>query len=109
MYISGFVTCNKDNVPYGSHWNCKKGSNIGTIVTNAKKEVIFPHNYQEKVYSLPGYHENSSELVFYGQFPPVIVAAGDQYRIWYHEDFVNGEEYNNDGYTCVDVYALFTW
>ena len=109
-YISGFVTCNSKNVPYGSHWNCKEGSDIGTIVTNANNTVIFPHNYNNKVYTLPGYHENSSELVFYGHSPPVIVAAGDEYRIWYHEDLVDdGKESNNDGRTCANVYALIAW
>jgi len=108
-YISGFVTCNNRNVPYGSHWGCKKGSNIATIMTNANDQVIFPHNYEKKVYILPGYHENSSELVFYGHNPPVIVTAGDEYRIWYHEDFVDGPEHNNDGRTCVNVYALLVW
>lgn len=107
MYISGFVTCNKGNVPYGSHWNCKKESNIGTIVTNANDKVIFPQNYQNKTYSLPGYHENSSELVLNGYSPPVRVAAGDEYRIWYHEDFIDGDEDNNDGRSCIDVYALY--
>ena len=105
-YISGFVTCNKDNVPYGSHWACKKGSKIATIVTNADCEVIFPHYYQNQAYILPGYHENSSELVFNRVSAPLRVVAGDEYRIWYHEDFVNGEEDNNNGRTCVDVYTL---
>jgi len=105
-YISGFVTCNKNKVPYGSHWACKKGSKIATIVTNAKNKVIFPHSYQNQSYILPGYQENSSELVFNRLAPPLRVAAGEEYRIWYHEDFVNGPEDDNDGYTCVDVYAL---
>jgi len=108
-YTSGFVTCNIKKHQYGSHWNCKGGSNIGTIVTNANDQVIFPHNYEKRVYILPGYHENSSELVFYGNFPPVIVNAGDEYRIWYHEDFVDGTEENNNGSTCVNVHALFVW
>lgn len=107
MYISGFVTCNNRDHPYGSHWACKKGSRIGTIVTNATNEVIFPQNYQNKAYWLPGYHENSSELVFNGLSPPVRVAAGDEYRIWYHEDFMDRGERDNDGHTCVDVYALY--
>lgn len=106
VYIKGFVTCNSDNVPYGSHWACKEGSKIATIVTNARNEVIFPRSYQNRAYILPGYQENSSELVFNRLAPPLRVAAGEEYKIWYHEDFVDGEEFNNDGQTCVDVYAL---
>lgn len=108
VYISGFVTCSSNNVPYGSHWACKKGSKLATIVTNAKNVVIFPQNYQNRAYVLPGYHENSSELVFKELSPPLRVAAGDEYRIWYQEDFVDGEVYNNDGHTCIDVYARYT-
>lgn len=108
VYISGFVTCNKVNQPYGSHWACQKGSKIAIIVTNTKKEVMFPQNYQNQAYVLPGYHENSSELVFSRLSPPLAlrVAAGEEYWVWYHEDFMDKSEYNNGGHTCVDVYAL---
>jgi len=108
VYISGFVTCNEENQPYGSHWACQKGSKIAIIVTNTKREVIFPQNYQNKAYVLPGYHENSSELVFSRLSPPLAlrVAAGEKYWVWYHEDFMNKSEDNNGGHTCVDVYAL---
>ena len=106
-YISGFVTCTKQNCPYGSHWACQKGSGIATIVTNATNQVIFPQNYQNTAYLLPGYHANSSKLVFNPLSPPLRVTAGDEYRVWYHEDFKNGPEADNDGHTCIDVYALY--
>ena len=70
--------------------------------------MIFPQNYRNKVYYLPGYHGNSTELVFDELSPPLRVAAGDEYRIWYHEDFVNRQEDDNDGHTCTDVYARYT-
>lgn len=107
VYVSGFVTCNKNAHPYGSHWACQKGSKIATIVTTATNDVIFPQNYERKAYSLPGYHANSSELVFNRLSPPLRVTAGDEYRVWYHEDFKEGEEQDNDGHTCIDVYALY--
>lgn len=107
VYISGFVTCNNRTVPYGSHWACKKGSRIATIVTSAAKNVIFPEDYKNKSYSLVGYHANSSELVFPPRSKPLKVTNGEEYQIWYNEDFVNGEEFNNDGQTCVNVYALY--
>ena len=108
MYISGFVTCDKYTVPYGSHWACGKRSSIATVVTQATNEVILPQNYQYKYYDLPGYHANSSELVFDGLSPPLRVAAGDEYRIWFQEDFVHKSEEDNDGHTCVEVYARYT-
>jgi len=108
VYISGFVTCNIKNVPFGSHWACRKKCTLATIVTNAKTRVIFPQNYQNRTYDLPGYYVNLTELVFNELSPPLRVAVGDEYRIWFHDDFVNKKEYNNDGHTCADVYARYT-
>lgn len=108
VHISGFITCDYRNVPYGSHWGCKQLSTIATIVTNATNEVIFPQNYQNKVYKLPGNNANSSELVFDGLSPLLRVAAGDVYRIWYLSDFLDKSEQDNDGHTCCDVYARYT-
>ena len=108
LYISGFVTCDNKGIPYGSHWACKEGSSIGTVVTNAANEVIFPQIYHNRYYDLPGYHANSSELVFDGLSLPLRVAAGDEYRVWFQEDFVHKSEQDNDGHTCLDVYARYT-
>jgi len=47
-------------------------------------------------------------MVFNELSPPLRVAAGDEYRIWFHEDFVDFTEANNDGHTCSDVYARYT-
>ena len=108
VYISGFVTCNKKKLPFGSHWACTNVSKIATIVTNAKNEVIFPQNYKKRSYVLPGYHGNSPELVLNELSPPLRVAAGDEYRIWYQGDFLDLLEADNDGHTCTDVYARHT-
>jgi len=108
VYISGFVTCNRHHVPFGSHWACRKKSKLATVVANAKNQVIFPHNYQNRTYNLPGYRGDSTELVFNELSPPLTVAAGDEYRIWFHDDFVDKTEDNNDGHTCADVYAPYT-
>ena len=70
--------------------------------------MIFPQNYQNRTYDLPGYYVNLTELVFNELSPPLRVAVGDEYRIWFHDDFVNKKEYNNDGHTCADVYARYT-
>lgn len=107
VYLSGYVTCNAKYVPHGSHWACKKDSNIATIVTNGKNRVIFPQDYKNASYTLAGYHPNSSELVFNRLSPPLSVRAGEEFRIWYHEDFQDGSESNNAGHTCTDVFALY--
>ena len=108
VYISGFVTCNKLTVPHGSHWACREEGKIRTVLTNTINGVIFPQNYQEKAYVLPGYLGNSSELVFNILSPPLRVATGDEYRIWYNDDLVDKTKDDNDGVTCVDVYARYT-
>ena len=107
VYLSGYVTCNKNFQPYGSHWARKKDSNIATIVTNANNEVILPQDYQNKSFTLYGYHHNSSELVFNPLSPPLTVAAVEEFRIWYHEDFQDGAESDNAGETCTDVFGLY--
>ena len=77
-------------------------------MTKATNEVIFPKNYHSRYYDLPGYHANSPELVFDGLSTPLRVAARDEYRIWFQEDFVHKSEHDNDGCTCADVYARYT-
>ena len=108
VYISGFVTCNKYTVPYGSHWACREEGNIRTVLTNGTNGVIFPQIFKEKAYVLPGYLGNSSELVFNILSPPLRVATGDEYRIWYNDDLVDKKEDDNDGITCLDVYARYS-
>ena len=109
VYVSGYVTCHRKNFPYGSHWACNDPYKLGTIVTDASNKVIFPHNYDNRSFTLPGYHPNSSELVFHSLFLPLTIAAGQEFRVWYHEDFRNSGslELNNAGRTCADVYGLF--
>ena len=63
VYVSGYVTCNTKNAPYGSHWACNSQFKLGTIVTDADNSAVFPHEYKNTSYLLPGYHINSSELV----------------------------------------------
>lgn len=85
----------------------KRIEHCNNIVTSAAKKVVFPEDYKEEAYSLAGYHANSSELVFPPLSLPLKVTNGEEYQIWYNEDFVDGEEFNNDGQTCVNVYALY--
>lgn len=79
-----------------------------TFVTNQRNEVIFPRYGSTNDYTLPGYHINSSELVFKIMPKPVNVDAGEEFRIWYRQDFLNASEDNNAGHTCTDVYILMS-
>ena len=64
-YKSGYVTCDANNLPYGSHWACKKQEQIGTIITNAENKVIFPHNYKNTSFMLQSYYRNSSKVIYH--------------------------------------------
>lgn len=106
VYISGFVSCQYHTMPQGSHWGCAKESQLTTLVTNERNEVIFPRYNDRKIYSLAGYNYNSPELIFKLLSPPLKVFSGYKFRIWYRQDLLNSSESNNDGQTCADVYVL---
>ena len=84
-----------------------------TIITDANKEAILPPAEDLKAspsgafgnkthfYSLPGYHHNSTELVFRNLVNPLSVSSNQEMQIWYYS------ENNNSGKTCVDVYAWY--
>ena len=90
-----------------SHWECEVDSKIGTVVTDKQNKVQFPQDYRRSAYILPGYHKNSTELVFSALFSPLFVPEGMEFRIWYGEDHKNGKEYDNSGKTCTDVYGFY--
>lgn len=110
VYISGYVTCQTNQHPHGSHWGCKKETELTTLVTNDRNEVVFPRYRKGNPYTIPGYNFNSPELVF--KIVPRLlrqkVAAGEEFRIWYRQDLLNASESNNAGQTCTDVYVLMS-
>ena len=92
-----------------------------TIVTNANKEAILPPagdlqaysaeaecKYKNHFYSLNGTNHTSSELVFRDLPDPLSVSRNQELQIWYGQDWVDCSEQNNDnGKTCVDVFAWY--
>lgn len=107
VYVSGYLKCRQsEEHPHGSHWGCIKRYHLTTLVTNGMNKVIFPQNYNNNSYFLRGCHINSFELVFSPLSPPLRVAAGEEFRIWYRQDLYYQSEYNNAGYACADVYVL---
>ena len=56
---------------------------------------------------LLSYHSLSSELVLSFFSNPYWVSLGEELRLWYGEDFVDHNEYDNEGKACSDVYALY--
>ena len=85
-----------------------------TIITDANKKAILPptedlkaHSDKKDHYSLPGYHHNSTELVFHNLVNPLSVSSNQEMQIWYGQDWMDDGEEDNSGKTCVDVYAWY--
>lgn len=104
VHVSGFVRCRKNNTS-ASNWGCGR-NNIDTILTRSDNTTLLPDS-QETSYQLPGYTPNSDEIVFADLKNPLILSSGQELRIWYGEDLVNGREIDNYGTSCADVYAKY--
>ena len=78
---------------------------ILTLITTSKNEILLPESKQ-MVYTLPGYDADSEEIVFAEISKPLLLSSGQELRIWYSEDLTAGES-DNDGTSCVDVYAKY--
>ena len=88
-----------------------------TIITDVDKKPVLPPAKDLKdfggpdekahFYSLPGYHHNSTELVFRTLVNPLSVSNNQEMQIWYGQDMVDRYEDDNSGKTCVDVYAFY--
>jgi len=66
--------------------------------------ILLPQS-QQHVFVVPGYHTNSPQLVFPDVQPPLQVSSGQELRVWYGEDWIDGSENDNGGLSCVGVYA----
>ena len=103
VHISGKVSCTPEDE---SNWGY--GSFIDTILTDKDDHVVFPEDHIANYYELPGFTGNSSELVLTFT-SPLVVNAGQEYRLWYWEDLVNNtEEDNKPGPSCMKVIYLFS-
>ena len=113
IHRSGSVLCNNYYIP--SFWGCTHpnyGEDLMTIITDANKKAILPPAEDLKGetvhhYTLPGYHHNSTELVFRNLVNPLSVSSNQEMQIWYGQDWMDRGEEDNSGKTCVDVYAWY--
>jgi len=119
VHKSGSIKCNP-NYP-ASYWGCTNagyGTNgLMTIITNAEGKVILPsagelmkakNGRDEKYfYTINGTHHTSPDLAYHDLPNPLSVSCDQEFQIWYGQDWVDWSEYNNNGTTCVDVYAWY--
>ena len=123
IHKSGSIKCNQVNS--ASYWGCRNSylsgnSGLMTIITNSKKESVLPPpedlkgvtissncNKKKHFYSLDGIDHTSPELVF-GDLPNQLsVSRNQELQIWYGQDWIDCLESENNGKTCVDVYAWY--
>jgi len=111
VHKSGSIKCTP--VYPASYWGCKSsvyGNNgLMTIITNAEGKVILPSAGELKYYyySINGTHHTSPELVYRDLPNPLSVSRDQELQIWYGQDWIDWSEGNNNGTTCVDVYAWY--
>ncbi|CAH3134862.1 unnamed protein product [Pocillopora meandrina] len=116
VHTTGSVTCDTNRSP--TKWGCLRPEygnyNLMTVITYSNKTVLplaefVKSNTENKLYTyqLDGADVNSPTLVFNFLPMPLVVSVGHQFQIWYAHDLVGSTEYNNDGETCADVYALY--
>ena len=89
-----------------------------TIITNAKKEAILPPagdlkrvnwgcSNKKHFYRLSGTTHTSPELVFGDLTNKVSVSRNQELQIWYGQDWIDCNDGDNNGTTCVDVYVWY--
>lgn len=121
IHLNGSLTCHSSSV--ASFWGCLTDSvavqlkYLHTIITFKNKTALPLADFvrgrwhcggQYYKYVLEGFHANSAELVFKQLYPKLNVSAGQEFQIWYGEDWKNCWEGDNKGKTCTDVYAWYT-
>ena len=118
VHRNGSLKCNPYIPP--SYWGCTHAKfekyQLETILANKNRTVLpladysrraYPCGYRYYSYKLDGIGVNSSELIFNQLSPPMSVAVGQEFQIWFGEDMLDCKEGNNSGQTCVDIYAWY--
>lgn len=111
--ISGFVTCDLKHQSSRSFWGCaayeSNSDKLLTVITNNLNQRILPQN--EFItnlllleYALPYVTSLSAELLYKNFATPMVVTAGQEFRIWYGPDLQDNGEDNSEGKVYVDVY-----
>jgi len=109
-HTAGFVSCVRlqPGRIYPTRWGCQYRTNaISMIISNKQRGVLFPNSYNTKFHGsfqeTGGLRPNSSVVAFSNFMNPARVAAGEEIRVWYGEDYFNSTEGDNQGTTCGNV------
>ena len=118
IHLNGTVSCHI--LASSSNWGCKSRGgpdNMGTYIADSDKALLLPNNAElfggpscnmQIYYGLPGHTPDSPELLFDNFTVPLPVTAGQQFAVWFGEDFHNCRDGDNaQEEACVHVYGLF--
>ncbi|XP_067037071.1 uncharacterized protein [Acropora muricata] len=118
VHRSGSIECNPRDP--STFWSCSyvnfyPKNSFMTIITNSNREALLPS--QEKLqsgpcskkhyYVLEGVNQGSPELILGNLSKPLSLLKDQQLQIWYGQDWVDCSEDNNNGTTCVDIFAWY--
>ena len=104
---------------------CPDGDASGQVsphtryITDAQRNILLPKSEYRKgkgyrctqmYYNLPWATSESPELVFDNFSTPLKVSAGQEFQVWFVEDFMGLNECSDDNgseKTCAKVYGLY--
>ena len=86
-----------------------------TIITNSNREALLPSQEKLKLlrstkkhsYVLEEVNQGTPELILGSVSLSLSLLKDQQLQIWYGQDWVDFPEDNNDGATCVDIFAWY--
>ncbi|XP_074624243.1 uncharacterized protein LOC141882174 [Acropora palmata] len=104
-HLYGQVSCGGGWMKWGCAGSAKS---LSVFVTNASNSILLPMvKASLYLYNLPGYHSDSSEVVFNDYPSPLQLSSGQELRLWFSEDYYNYYESDNGGTSCADVFAKY--
>ena len=120
VHRNGSITCHPDYP--STFWSCSNvnyypSNTFMTIITNANREALLPPSENLKVrcsrekefYILDGVNQGSPELILGNLSRQLSLLKDQQLQIWYGQDWTDCSEDNNNGTSCVDIFAWYVW
>ena len=118
VHKSGSIKCN--SMKPSTFWSCSSvklypKNSFMTIITHSNREALLPSQEKLKLlrstkkhyYVLEGVNQGTLELILGSVSVSPSLLKDQQLQIWYGQDWVDFSEDNNDGATCVDIFAWY--
>ena len=106
VHLYGQVSCAVSNGRW-SNWGCGT-ENLMVFLTNSTDDILIPKVDGDKYkYKIEGYKSKSPEIIWKDFINPIRLTSGQELRLWHSEDLLDYHEYDNNGTSCTDVFALY--